>query len=348
MKPKLYTLQFQPTNFLRFTCITLLACSVTFLWLIPSTYLYASYSITPLIIEQTAAPRDMFEESVKITNTTDRKLRIFPTVNQITLGDEGEIKEFIPASMSDNTTSVTSWIEVTRGRVEINPGETLKLPVMITINPNAKPGEYYVFLGLAEGSKRDEAEVKVMAGTAPGVVIRIELADTKNEYLRLSSYRVDRFVTDESKAQVVYEVENIGDITIVPRGEIILYDVRGTEVGSLSINTDEISVPPGERVSFTSPLPEVGFIGKFKAFLALEYGVAQAATIYDTTYFTVVPLQTLLITFAILLGVSLVSALYYHRTRLREDDIDEEGDVTMYVRPGVASTDKDHDINLKK
>lgn len=341
MKLKLSTLLSQHTkSFLLFAFV--------FLFYLSTSAAFASYSVTPLIIEHTAAPRDMFEEGVKITNTTDHKLRIFPTVNEITLGDEGEIKEFIPASMADNTTSVTSWIEVTRGRVEANPGETIKLPVMISINPNAKPGEYYVFLGLAEGTKREDAEQIVMAGTAPGVVIRIELADTKNEYLRLSSYRVNRFVTDESKAQITYEVENIGDIAIVPRGEVILYDVRGQEISSLEINNDKISVPPGERVTFANPLPEIGFMGKFKAFLSLEYGATQAATIYDTTYFTILPLQTLLIIFGVLIFVSSIGALYYHRTQVRVYEGDEEGEVPMYIRPGVASNDKDHDINLKK
>ena len=103
----------------------------------------AEYSVTPMLIEHTVEPRDMSEETVKITNTSGRKLRIFPTVNQITLGEGGEIKSFVPPSMSDNTTSITSWISVTRGRVEINPGETIKIPLNITVNPNAVAGEYH-------------------------------------------------------------------------------------------------------------------------------------------------------------------------------------------------------------
>lgn len=344
MKQKLSILRFQPISLLFF-----LGFLVPGGLLIPKDS-HASYSISPLIIEHTASPRDMFEETIKITNTTDRKVRIFPSVNEITLGSEGEIKEFIPPSMSDNTTSITSWLEITRGRVEINPGETIKIPVLVTINPNAKPGDYYAFIGLAEGSKRDEAELKVMSGVAPGVIVRVELADTKNEYLRLTAYHIDRFVTDESNATVRYEVENVGDVPVIPAGEIIVYNVQGQEIASVIINTDRISVPPGEGVEFTSQLPEVGFMGKFKAFLSLEYGATQAATIYDTTYFTLLPIVTITILFGTVLFLSMFGAVYYHRVKNREYDseIDDDTAVAMYIRSGATSTEQDHDINLKK
>jgi len=346
MKQKLSILRSLPTKSVFYAVLTLCFFGVSYV-VVPN-IVSASYSITPILIEHTAAPRDMYEETIRITNTANYKVRIFPTVNEITIGSEGEIKEFIPASMSDNTTNVTSWIEVTRGRVEINPGETIKIPVLINVNPNAKPGDYYAFVGFAEGTKRDDAEIQVALGTAPGVVVRVELEDTTNEYLRLTTYQVNRFVIDESDARVQYEVENVGDTIIVPKGEVIIYDVRGREIVAVPINSDGLSVPPGEKVSFSNVLPEVGFMGKFKAFLSLEYGSNQSATIYDTTYFTVLPLPTLLAIFATLLTLAILAALYYHKMRMVDYVDDDEDAVSVYIRAGATSVDNDYDINLKK
>lgn len=308
--------------------------------------LAADYAVSPLFIENTIEPRDMFEETVKITNTTNRKVRIFPTVNEITVGDEGEVKSFVPASMSDNTTSITSWIAVTRGRVEINPGETIKIPVSFTINPNAAPGEYHAFIGFAEGTKRDEAEALVTSGRAPGVVVRLSLVEKRSEYLRLNRFTVDRFVTEANDAVVTYELENVGGLPIIPTGEIIFYNSRGVELQALPVNPDNKAITPQSKQTFEHTMPDLGVIGRHKALLNVEYGTAMRANLYDTTYFNVVPILYLALIFGFLLMTSLLLALWYHRSKSRGDDFEEE--VSVYVRSGAVGVEKDHDINLKK
>ena len=306
----------------------------------------SEYAVTPLLIEHSIEPRDMFEESVKITNTTNQKLRIFPTVNEITVGDEGEVKSFIPASMSDNTTSITSWISVTRGRVEINPGETIKIPVSFTINPNALPGEYHAFVGFAEGSKRDEAEALVTSGRAPGVVVRLSLTEKRSEYLRLNRFVVDRFVTEVKAGAVTYEIENVGGLPITPGGEIVFYNSRGVELESLPVNPDKLTIAANGKETFTHTVPDLGIVGRYKALLNIEYGTSMRANLYDTTYFNVIPVLYLALLFGFILSVALILAFWYHRSRTGYVEQDDE--VSMYVRSGIVGQEKDHDINLKK
>ena len=307
----------------------------------------AEYSVTPMLIEHSVEPRDMLEETVKITNTSGRKLRIFPTVNQITLGEGGEIKSFVPPSMSDNTTSITSWISVTRGRVEINPGETIKIPLNITVNPNAVAGEYHAFIGFAEGSKRDEAEALVMEGRAPGVVMRLSLVEKRSEYLRLNRFVINRFVTNHADATVSFELENVGGLPITPTGEIIFYDSRGVEIAAVTVNDEKKSIQANDTAKFSQVLPDVGTIGKRKALLNIEYGTTQRANLYDTTYFNVIPLLPLIVIFGVLLLLSVLLVLYYHKRANRPVDIEHE-EVSVYIKQGTSTTKYDHDINLKK
>lgn len=310
--------------------------------------LAADYAVTPIIVDRSVEARESFEETVKITNTSDRKLRLFPTVNAITLGTDGEIVDFMPASMSNTATSVTSWIAVTRGRVEINPGETIKIPVTVSVSPSALPGEYHAFIGFAEGSKREDAETKVQNRTAPGVVMRLSLAEKRSEYLRLQSFLIDRFVTNPADASVTYVIENVGDKPLVPTGEIIFYDVRGSEQGSVAVNPEQFELRPQSSKEFTTTIPDIGAIGKHKAFINIEYGSSQRANLYDTTYFNVLPLKLLVSIFLTLLTLSVLLALYYHRRAHTTWGSDEDEAVQVYVRTGITGAEKDHDINLKQ
>jgi hypothetical protein len=309
--------------------------------------LYADYSVTPQLVEHTVEPRAQYEESIKISNLSDIPVRLFPTVNAITLGEDGEILTFVSPAAADNSNTVTSWIQITRGRLELAPGESIKVPLRIVIDPKAKPGEYYAFVGFGEGSKRDEVEARVLTGTVPGVIVRLTNPDTAVESIRLNKFVVDRFVTGFNDAVVTYSVENLGDTTQTPRGEIILYNVRGEEVGTIPVNPEGKAIEPKGEASFTAPVPDTTALGRHKAFLNLEYGVKQSATVYDTTFFTVVPLMWLLIIFGLLLTSSIFLSLWYHFRQNRLASPDDE-DVLMYVRQGVVAEDRDHDINLKQ
>ena len=315
---------------------------------VPSLSHAQTYSVTPPVIEHKVKPRDMLEDSIKITNTGTVPVKIFPSVHPITLGEDGSIKTFESPVMTDQTRNVTSWIAVSRARLELQPGESAKIPVTLTINPNAVQGDYYAFIGFGSGDKRDEAENAVMAGRAPGVTMRISMADVRSEYLRLHSFSVDRYITTGDTIPVQYELENIGDLPTTPQGEIIVYDVRGREVASIPVNSEKQSLKAGETVAFTGEVSKSGMYGRHKAFLDVEYGELQRANLYDTTFFTVVPLKTILVLFGILLAGSLfLTLIYIYRGRQPVDHHDNET-LPMYVRNGVHSDLKDHDINLKQ
>lgn len=308
----------------------------------------ADYSVAPLLIEHDIAPRDIFEETVKISNTTNRPLRLYPTVNAITLGDEGEIRTFIPASMSGTATSVTSWIAVSRAVQEIAPGETIKVTLTMNISPNALVGDYYAFVGFADGDNRDQAEALVEKGLAPGVVVRFSLKEKRNEYLRLEHYVIPRFVLSGRNAQVTYDIENIGSVPLVPGGEIIFYDSSGSEQTSLTVNPEQVSIAPQTTQTFTAPIPELGLIGRRKAFINVEYGESERINVYDTLYFNVIPWLLLVGLFVMTLILSIILTIIIHRKKMSPEYNDTQEEVPVYIRSGTSVAEKDHDIYLKK
>ncbi len=326
----------------------LFSCAFGTLLLLSSCVAFAAdYTVIPLIVDHDVQPRDSISETLKVSNTTGQPIRLFPTVNEITIGSEGVVEKFIPASMSDNTKSVTSWIEVSRASLEIAPGDTIKIPITIHINPNAEPGEYHGFVGFPAGDNRDEAEAKVLKGEAPGTIVRLSLVEKRTEYLRLEHFSVDRFITGTKPAMATYELENVGGLPLTPAGEIIFYDSKGNEKTSLPLNTEKRIIEPGTKETFTLVVPDLGMIGRYKALLNVEYGTNERANLYDTTFFNIVPIKWLIGAFVFLLLLSIVLVLYYYRRTTSLHTADDDS-VAVYVRDGITGPEKDHDINLKQ
>lgn len=304
-------------------------------------------TIRPFLIDETLLPRDVSTKTITVKSDYDiRKAVLFATVNEITLDAAGEIKEFVSPVMTDRTNTITSWIEISRGRIEVPPGETVEVPLTVRVHPQAQPGEYTAFIGLIEAANRDKAEALALAGEAKGVLLKITVSDQRKETMSITSFLIDRFVTGEDRRAIEIAVENKGDITSAPTGEIIFYDSRGREVDSIPVQGKSIN--PGETgiLAGVVPLPEK--LGRFKANVTLHYGETQQASLFDTTYFYLVPLYPLMLLFAAVLVVSIIIALMFRRAFFSHETDDDCQEVTMYVRDGHEPNPKDHDIDLKQ
>lgn len=312
-----------------------------------SAYASTDISVRPVLVDEELAARDIVTVPITITNAADRRYRLYATVNAIDIGAGGEIQEFISPSMDDRSTSLTSWIEVTRGRIELPPNGEVEVPVTIKVNPFAEPGEYHAFVGFVPAAKRFEAEDAALAGEAQGTVIRVEIPEDRQTLLRLDQFSVARVISTPADRTVEYEVLNPGDTPIAPRGEIIYYDGRGREVAAVPLNESGVTLAPGESRTFTAPVTVDGLMGRYKALINLQYGQTQVASLNDTAYFYLLPIQLLLMLLGGLLVLGVTLVLILRRALAGEDDDDDRGDdVPVFVRTGSSTPAKDHDVSL--
>jgi len=321
------------------------------LTLIPSTLFASEIVVRPFLIDTQLQPRETGEETITLTNNyPTRKAVVYATVNEISIDSVGEIKQFVSPVMTDRTNTVTSWIEVGRGRIEVNPGETKEVPLAVRVHPQAEPGEYHVFIGMVEASKRAVAEAIALNGEADGVILKVTVSDERTDSMRIAGFLIDRFVTGADSRLIDIEVENSGDLESVPTGEIIFYDSRGVEVNSIAVNPEGVVIAPGETKLITAEVPLENALGRYKANISLEYGSNQRASLYDTTYFYMMPMQFLIMGLVGILVVSLLITLLFRRMLAANDHgYDETGDdVVMYIKDGHVPNPKDHDIDLKK
>lgn len=311
--------------------------------------LAADFLIQPLLIDEDAQARDVIIKTITITNQANHRLVYFATVNGIEMDTSGKIKEFISPSMTDQTSTVASWLEINRGRQEIDPGATTSIPLTIRIHPFAKPGVYYAFVGVVSADNQPEAQAKVLRGDGDGTIVKITIKDKKSDLLRISNFLVNRFIFLSSHRNIQIEVENNGDAPSVPKGEVIFYNSRGEEVSSVKVNEEGITVPPGESRELQAGIPFTDKLGRFKANLRLDYGATQKVTIFDTAQFFMIPLKLMIVLIIAIILFSLM-VTYLLRRAFYDELHDEDGgkEVPLYVRNDREHEIKDHDIHIQK
>ncbi|MDA8596743.1 hypothetical protein N9L26_00195 [Candidatus Pacebacteria bacterium] len=322
---------------------------VFFLILVPLVSEARGYKVTPRVISHEVKQRDILSETITITNDNNYTLNVYATVNEVSIDDGGDITSFVPPSMSDGTLTPTSWIELKRGRISIPAGKTQEVPLGIKVHPQAEAGEYHILLGFGSGHNRPSAEQQVKNGTAPSIVVTLSVDQNQTEFLKLGRFIVDRFVTQSDNSAISYTLNNPGTADVQPAGEIIFSDSRGEEVAAVPINPNGDRLAPGQETTYTAKAPTEGLMGKYKAFLSVDYGTEQVASVYDTTFFYVLPLSRLLIIFAVIMLLAIAATVLLHRRYagpLEEEVIDHE-ELPMYIRDS-QSEEKEHDINLKQ
>lgn len=267
-------------------------------------------SVTPVVIDGKAKPRDILKETITITNTAEHLLTLYPSVNDVE-PVEGE-QAFAPAQSSlDLADSLANWIELSRGVIELKPGESKEVPFIIHVNMNGKTGVYHAQISFSHGTTRAEAEA---AGSLATITVNLEVQDDVKEVLQLGKFSTGRFFLAGDDVRFDYLLENIGNQELLPRGEIRVYDRRGQEVASVDVNKDGKAVSPDQMAQLASVWAAAEGFGQYKALLTVYYGKSQTASVQDTVFFWIVPWKQLAALFILGLAAAIFFAFYFHRT----------------------------------
>lgn len=344
----MYTLRIS-ISMQNFKKISRLALCTAFLGILfPFSVHAEDLTVLPRVIDLPVQPRDIVNQKVIIKNESQGTLTYFTFVNNVTVGLEGGVEEFVPPSMADRSDTLSSWIEIFRAGAELGAGQTREIPLTFRVSANAKPGTYHALISFASGANIDEASAKVARNQAPSILVTMTIAKPSNDSLKLLSFVIKKIISKNAPSDISYRLENNGDTELKPTGDILIYNQKGEEVESIPVNPDGMSIKPGESTIFNATVKNQELFGKYKAFLTVRYGSGMAS-VYDTVYFYLLPWKKLVIGFVILLVSALSLSLWLHHryTRRRADDTDDGSPVSMEFRPTTAAA-MSRDIVIKK
>ncbi len=261
------------------------------------------FSVSPVVANEKAKPRDIIKKELLVTNNTDRRMDLYITVENVdpTKGAQ----DFAAPSQSDLSTSLANWVEITRGVIELAPQESRKIPYLIHVNLTAKPGSYYARISFSTGPTRTVGDTSVVEdGTA--LLLNVEVEDDAKERLQLGNFIADSSVVFGDSASFSYLLENTGNRDLEPRGSIRIFNSKGEEVGSVPVNADGNTITPDNKEQLAAAWNAADRFGKYKAYLDLQYGDNQTASVQDTVYFWVFPWKEIT---AALFGVIMLGML---------------------------------------
>ena len=286
-------------------------------------------SVTPIIINQKVKARDIIKQTITVTNTSNRKLNLYPSVYDVS-PSEGT-QEFVKAEGSfERSVSLANWIELSRGILELGPGEEKIIPFTVRTHLDAPPATYHARIVFSEGTTRESAEEK---DPLVSVLVNIEVQPDIKEVLQLNTFFTETFFLAGDDVLFNFQVENIGNQELKPTGEIRIYDRKGAEVASVPVNESGATFSPEQTEQLASVWTAARGFGKYKAFLNIDYGASQRASIQDTVYFWIVPWKQLTAFFVVSILLMLFMVFYYHRHLQRK--------YTPHLAPSVAAVDPD-------
>lgn len=266
-------------------------------------------AVTPVVIDQKGQARDIIELSVTLKNISNRKLTLYPSVNDVH-PETGE-QTFISAQNADDLeASLARWMELSRGVIDMGPGEEKIVPFVIRINQNAAPGLYHAIISFSNGSNRGAAEA---AGDLATATVNLEVQADIKEIMQLNKFTTDNVVFSGDDVLFNYQLQNIGNQDLRPKGEIRIYDRKGQEIASVEVNGDGKSVSPDQIAQLASVWNGAEGFGRFKAMLTVDYGTAQTASVQDSIFFWVIPWKQLLALTVVTLIAIIVLVLNFHR-----------------------------------
>lgn len=294
---------------MRYRFVVFFALLFVFFFL-PSIYVFAGdgfVTISPLVIDEKAKPRDIIKGTLLLTNTTDSPLTLFSFVKDIV--NEGTNIEFMGAK--NKRGSLANWIAFP-STIDLQKKEKRSVDFLITVNPSATPGRYHALIALPHGSVRQDLEGKVENG-APEVLINLEVGDSNIDLLQLQKFISTKSIFLRNAPSFEYSIENAGTRALIPMGEITIYNMRGEEVTTFNANKEAVSIEPGTTFRFTGMWREAKEFGRYKARLNIEYQDNQHGSLQDSVFFWVVPKKIVLIFVGVLFAIVFLFSFVSHR-----------------------------------
>lgn len=285
-----------------------------------SPYLNAAQGIeiSPALVELNAERGSSYQINLSIRNITAADLIYSSSVADFTSADEtGSPKISIDEDLP-NSASIRTWTNLEPDFL-LKPNQSKEVIAKINIPIIAEPGGHYGVIRFTNSVPGTNASGVGLSGSA-GVLILIRVSGDIKEEASLSEFftAINEKQTnffENSPVTFVARIKNEGNIHIKPTGSILIYDIFGNLVSTLPMNSEKSNVLPSSIRRFDTKSSNNFMIGRFRADLALGYGLTGQA-ITRTIFFWVIPYKLIficLLTMATLIFVFIRLVSVYNR-----------------------------------
>jgi hypothetical protein len=309
--------------------------------------------VTPALIDIPACEkgRICLEQKITIKNNSAVRADFYALVNDI---DDTGLVNYSDPSELPNSASLTTWIDFYRAVIEIPPGQEVTQTLKVLASPLAVPGKYHAVITFSPGPNLGEAQQSAAKLNLTKLMLNMEIKAHTIEQAEVNIFKPAKIIFTNNSIAFKLKIKNIGNVSIAPAGEIVVYNKGGKEVGSIPVKGKSIS--PNEIIDFSTVGDLKLLPGKYRAKLQLSYGEGNKE-LSDVVYFSCLPLIFLILLLLVLLGL-VFAATYVIMKKRREkrmaeglpETIEEDEDEEIVEEDSLPKKtgSKKHVLNLRK
>lgn len=256
--------------------------------------------VSPAILEQVVEPGTQTEATILVTNKANIPLPIKATVRGFTPLEEISIED---RAIFD----ASAWFKIAEPDFILQPGQRRDIKLTIKPPSNAEPGGHYAtvfFQTLIPESALSQSTAHV--ANRVGVLAFLLVKGDITERASLAGPPATPFMRQFGPVNLTTTVVNRGNVHLLPRGQVIIFDWRGREVARLPI--PQSTVLPKSRKDFKVTWQESKPIGRFTAKTEITYGSANSKLESEQTEFWILP--WLPFTFSLIVGILIVFFIF--------------------------------------
>ncbi len=289
------TFIFQKSRFF----LTLLAAIASFL---PSVVLAQeglAFSVSPTIYDMTANPGQMWQSTVRIINPNSYDLALTVIPNNFIPKDEDGVPQFVPiGEPTVQKETLAEWIQI-ESEVTIKAEQTLELPFLIKVPEGAAPGGHYAALMISTKPAKPSENGQVQTSQVISALVFLRVTGDITEQAAIRSFRTADYFLSKPETTFEVRIENKGNVHMQPQGEIKIYNMWGSERGTIPINQQTMlgNVLPESVRKFAfewSSEWSISDIGRYTAKVTLAYGKEERQFLSSDTAFWIIPWKILL------------------------------------------------------
>ncbi len=260
-------------------------------------------SVSPTLFEMKASPSQEWESEVRVVNVNDYDLLVYPQVVNFAPLDESGRGSLIPVfSEETQGRTLAEWVNVPKDPVLVPRQQTVTIPIKVKVPQDAAPGGHYaaVLIGTRPPENEDKLS-QVQTAQFVTSLLFVRIAGDIVESGSIREFTTKKLISQKPEIDLSLRFENDGNVHLQPQGDIVIYNMWGSERGVIPINHQTHFgnvLPQSIREFVFSWKGETSIydMGRYKAVATLGYGDETKQFDTSTTYFWVIPYVTLLFT----------------------------------------------------
>jgi hypothetical protein len=292
--------------------------------------------VKPAIIEANVRPGQLYNFTFTFTNIGATDQTFYLNAQDIKGLDNAGLPIFAAPGEATGY-ELSSWIHLPTGSITLQAGQSQTFNLTAQVPMGVSPGAHFGGVFVTNQPPKLNANGSGV-GLSVGGIMSLTVAGDIVESASLQEFSTDNQVYSVPAVSFNTKIQNSGNVLVSPHGIIVVTDMLGHQVGSISVNDSAAPVFPASERVYTAKWAATGLaFGRYEAVGSFSYGDTEKKTISGSTSFWILPWKPIALFLGSILAIVLLmyaAIRMYIRRKLREMGISgkDRADMNFYAQ----------------